>query len=233
MSSFLNAYTHCLIFFHLICFSFIVLPQPVPSCDSPSGTVQTITVQIVAFKCKRFTEYNWWTEKHITSRFSVLVLHELKRHPQDTCAPSKHEVIKAFVKSRIERQELNLYIIACRAAFISEVFDLMSTSARGLQRTPEWWHRKKISIKHEKIFICEMKMHSYSLKCQSDQQRLEVHMYVFDLQNFFFPFYFFLFVLECAHILCKTLLLYFSLSLMLHYLPLFLSRSGILYYVGT
>lgn len=47
-----------------------------------------------------------------------------------------------------------------------------------------------------------MKMHSYSQKCQSDQQRQEADAYqsVFD---FFFSFLFLFYLLECAHMLCK------------------------------
>lgn len=70
---------------------------------------------------------------------------------------------------------------------------------------------KKISASTRKIilYFWKMKMHSYSQKCQPDQQRLEVLMYLSLTYRFIFLYIFYL--LECAHILCKTLLLYFFL----------------------
>ena len=102
----------------------------------------------------------------------------------------------------------------CREAFITEVFDFMANSVLGLQTMPELQRLKKKKkkknrcINQEKyLYFWQIKMHSYSQKCQSDQQRLEVsYVSVFDLQVIFLYIFY---LLECAHILCKTLLLYF------------------------
>lgn len=96
-----------------------------------------------------------------------------------------------------------------------DVLNFMANSVVGLliQKMPELQclkKKKKSSASTRKtIYISEKcKMHSYSQKCQSDQQRLEVLMYLSLTYRFFFFFISF-YLLECAHILCKTLLLCF------------------------
>lgn len=122
----------------------------------------------------------------------------------------------------------------CRAAFTTEVFDFMANSELGLQIMPELLRvknknkKKNQCINQEKYLYVwkKMKMHSYSQKCQSDQQRLEVLMYL-SLTYRFFSFYL-LFTWMCTHFV-QNIAALFSLSLKLHYLPLFLWTSGILY----
>lgn len=60
------------------------------------------------------------------------------------------------------------------------------------------------------LYFCKTIMHSYSQKCQSDQQRLEFLLYLsLTYRLFLFSFISF-YLLECAQIfLCRTLLLYF------------------------
>ena len=141
--------------------------------------------------------------------------------PQNTCAPSRHKEFKSWI---IEHQELASTWPMCRAAFTTEVFDFMANSVLGLQIMPELQCLKKrkensaSSRKH--IYISEeKKMHSYSQKCQSDQQRLEVLMYL-SLTYRFFSLYL-LFTWMCTHFV-QNIAALFSLSLKLHYLPLFL-----------
>lgn len=69
-------------------------------------------------------------------------------------------------------------------------------------------------------------MHSYSQKCQSDQQRLEALIVtVFDSQISFF--FISLFTWMCTHFV-QNIAALFSLSLKLHYLPSFLYKDGFL-----
>lgn len=69
-------------------------------------------------------------------------------------------------------------------------------------------------VKSDRYF-CKTIMHSYSQKCQSDQQRLEFLLYLsLTYRLFLFFLYIFLFTWMCTEFfLCRTLLLYFFFSL--------------------
>lgn len=87
--------------------------------------------------------------------------------------------------------------------------------------------KKSVHQSGKYLYFWKMKMHSYSQKCQSDQQRLEVLMYLSLTYRFVFSLYL-LFTWMCTHFV-QNIAALFSLSLKLHYLPLFLWKSGILY----
>lgn len=94
----------------------------------------------------------------------------------------------------------------------------MANSVLGLRIMPELQCWKKISASTRKIFIFlknkkkrKKEMHSYSQKCQSDQQRLEVLMYLSLTYRLFFSLYLFIYLnvhTFCAEHCCSIFLIF-------------------------
>lgn len=97
----------------------------------------------------------------------------------------------------------------CRAAFITEVFDFVANSVFGRRIIPELQSLKTESVHQPgKIFIF-LKNENALLFTKVPIRPTKTgvsYVSVFDLQIIFLYIFY---LLECAQILCRTLLLYF------------------------
>lgn len=152
------------------------------------------------------------------------------------CAPDRHKELKSWI---IEHQELTSTWQMCRAAFTTEVFDFTANSVLGLRIMPELQCLKKkrkekrrqgrISASTRKnIYISEKwkctPIHKSANPTNKDWRFLCICLWLTD----YFFLYIFLFTWMCTRFV-QNIAALFSLSLKLHYLPLFLWKSGILY----